>query len=251
VPSDGTTYPTQIPPPIQGSFRASFPRGRRRGREMPANRRFLTVPLKYTPPITSPTGSRKDRADLRTLHGHPLDEAASSLQKSIRRSQEEDALYWAAQLDTGGFPHYLWRRLYVIAAEDIGLEDPDAIVRVRAWHEAWRELTAKKGQEYNARLFMALAALYLARAPKSRLINDATIIWEEIATADLAYRREPPDHALDMHTKRGRQMGRSYEQFFDESSRLINPDGTDVTRRGDDYERRVLEMWHPDHKGDR
>jgi replication-associated recombination protein RarA len=34
-----------------------------------------------------------------TLHDHPFDEFSSALQKSIRRSRGDDALYWAAQLD--------------------------------------------------------------------------------------------------------------------------------------------------------
>src|SRR4051794_36627948 len=97
-----------------------------------------------------------------TLHGHPFDEAASALQKSIRRSQEDDALYWAASLDLAGYPHSVWRRLYVIASEDVGMADPDAIVRVRALHEGWKELRAKK-QPNNERLFMAQAVMVLAR----------------------------------------------------------------------------------------
>ena len=67
--------------------------------------------------------------------------------------------------------------------------------------------------------------------------------WEEIGSDDLAYRRETPDEALDGHTQRGRQMGRGAKHFFEKAARLVNPDGEDVSRRGDDYERRMLEMW--------
>ena len=185
-----------------------------------------------------------------TPHGHDFGEAASALQKSIRRSLDDEAVYWAAQLDLGGYPHYVWRRLYVIASEDIGMAEPEAIVQVRALHSAWRELKEndKKGsQQANMRLFMAQAVMVLARARKSRLINDATQHWND--GEDHHFRREVPDYALDMHTKRGRQLGRGLKHFFDESSRLVDPGtGEDVTRRDDEYERRVLERYHPDHE---
>jgi replication-associated recombination protein RarA len=47
-----------------------------------------------------------------TPNGHLCGEAASALQKSIRRGKERDALYWASELDLAGFGNYIWKRRY-------------------------------------------------------------------------------------------------------------------------------------------
>jgi hypothetical protein len=47
-------------------------------------------------------------------NGYPFDEVASALRKSIRRGLEEDAMFWAVEMETR-FPDYLWKRLQVIS----------------------------------------------------------------------------------------------------------------------------------------
>ena len=70
-----------------------------------------------------------------TPGGHLAGEVASALQKSIRRGLERESLYWASELDLAGFPDYLWRRLRIIASEDVGLAAPEVAVQVRALSE--------------------------------------------------------------------------------------------------------------------
>src|SRR4051794_35785234 len=74
-----------------------------------------------------------------TPHGHQCGEVTSAMQKSIRRGMERDALYFAAELELAGFGNYVWKRLRIIASEDVGLADPGACLVVRALYENWLE----------------------------------------------------------------------------------------------------------------
>jgi hypothetical protein len=53
------------------------------------------------------------------------------MQKCIRRGFEEEAQFWATELDLAGYGAYVWKRLRIIASEDIGLADPSLCVQVR------------------------------------------------------------------------------------------------------------------------
>jgi replication-associated recombination protein RarA len=157
-----------------------------------------------------------------TPGGHRSDEAASALQKAIRRGEERNALYWASELDLAGYANYVWKRLRIIASEDVGLADPLAAVQVRSLYENWRDAIkdarARSGEHGPHRLFLVHAVLVLARAPKSRIVDHATMIQYRGQRPAL----EVPDHALDRHTARGRSLGRGREHFFDEGARLEN-----------------------------
>ncbi|HVB92277.1 MAG TPA: replication-associated recombination protein A [Acidimicrobiales bacterium] len=90
----------------------------------------------------------------------------SALIKSIRGSDPDAGLYWAARMmEAGEDPRYLARRLVVLASEDIGLADPQALLVAEA---------AARAVEYvglpEAALNLAQAVIYLARAPKSNAV---------------------------------------------------------------------------------
>ena len=72
---------------------------------------------------------------LLTKNEYELDEVVSVLQKSIRRGLEEESLYWALELSESGYGQYLWRRLCVIASEDIGLVEPVVSVIINSLAE--------------------------------------------------------------------------------------------------------------------
>ena len=95
------------------------------------NQPVMSAARKYPSPISSSPGSRKD---LSTRHGHRLDEAVSSLQKSIRRGLVDDAAYWACELMEGYYA-YLWRRLKVILSEDIGIAEPHLPATIHALYQ--------------------------------------------------------------------------------------------------------------------
>jgi putative ATPase len=87
----------------------------------------------------------------------------SALIKSIRGSQVDAALYWLARLLTAGEdPRLIMRRLFILASEDVGLADPQALVQVAAAAQAltWVGLP-------EAEYHLAQATIYLALAPKS------------------------------------------------------------------------------------
>jgi replication-associated recombination protein RarA len=131
-------------------------------------------------------------------------------------------LYWASELDLAGYANYVWKRLRIIASEDVGLADPHAAVVVRTLYENWREfvreIRARSGEHGPHRLFLVHAVLYLARAKKSRIVDHATMVMYRGTRPEL----EIPDHALDRHTKRGRRLGRGHAHFFDVAAQLEN-----------------------------
>jgi len=105
----------------------------------------------------------------------------SAFIKSIRGSDPDAALFWLARmLEAGEDPRYIARRMVVHASEDIGLADPRALLVAVA---------AAQAVEYvglpEARLNLAEAAIYLARAPKSNSVLVALgRAQEDAASAD-------------------------------------------------------------------
>lgn len=101
----------------------------------------------------------------------------SCLQKSIRGSDPDAAVFYLARLLEAGELLAVCRRLQVIASEDVGLAYPMAAVIVRACVESARELGMPE-----ARLTLANAAIMLATSPKSNSAHNAVIA----ATADVS-----------------------------------------------------------------
>lgn len=91
---------------------------------------------------------------------------ASALIKSLRNSDVNAALYWLARMIEGGAdPIFIARRLCILASEDIGLADPQALVQAAAAAEITKLIGLPEA------LFpLAQATIYLARAPKSNAV---------------------------------------------------------------------------------
>ena len=122
----------------------------------------------------------------------------SALQKSIRGSDENAALHYAARLMEAGDIISLSRRLLVIAAEDIGLAYPQAIPIVKACVDSAMQLGLPE-----ARIPLADAVILLATAPKSNsgivAIDNA---MEDIRKGDAG---EIPAYLQDGSLRRSRQ----------------------------------------------
>lgn len=90
----------------------------------------------------------------------------SALIKSVRNSDVNGALYWLARMIEGGAdPIFIVRRLCILASEDIGLADPQAMVQAAAAAEIVQLIGMPEG------LFpLTQATIYLARAPKSNAV---------------------------------------------------------------------------------
>jgi len=163
--------------------------------------------------------ARERFGDLRTPGGYRCDEVTSALQKELRRGNEREALFWATELSLAGYTNYVWKRLRIIASEDVGLGEPQMAVLVRCLFENWQEQKkADKGSERHANLFLVHAVLALARAPKSRLVDHAYVV----AMGERP-RLEIPDYALDMHTRAGRKQGRGVRQFYEHGAQVAPP----------------------------
>jgi putative ATPase len=125
----------------------------------------------------------------------------SALIKSVRGSDADAALYWMARMIEGGEdPRFLARRMVILASEDIGLADPQALLVAEA---------AARAVEYvglpEAALNLAEAVLYLAGAPKS----NAVLVALGRAQADVrsGVVQEVPTHLRDAHYKGAASLG--------------------------------------------
>ncbi|WP_422459058.1 replication-associated recombination protein A [Endozoicomonas sp. ALB115] len=121
--------------------------------------------------ILADTGRRFDKG------GDAFYDTISAFHKSVRGSNPDAALYWAARIvDGGGDPLYVIRRLVAIASEDIGNADPRALeIVINAW-QAFERLGAPEGL-----LAMAHATVYCACAPKSNAVYKAwKAAWDDV-----------------------------------------------------------------------
>ena len=126
---------------------------------------------------------------------------ASALIKSLRNSDVNAALYWLARLIEGGAdPVFIARRLCILASEDIGLADPQAMVQAAAASEITRLIGLPE-----ALYPLSQATIYLARAPKSNAVKRAY----QAALADaMETAREPvPLHLRNAITPLMKRIG--------------------------------------------
>ncbi len=140
---------------------------------------------------------------------------ASAYQKSMRGSDADAAIYWLAKMIAGGEdPRFIARRLMVCAAEDVGNADPQAfMLAVNAFHAS--EILGFP----EARIPLAQATIYVAKAPKS----NQTICAIDEALSDIlrnGKNYEVPKHLRDAHYKSAKNYGFGEGYIYSHS----NPD---------------------------
>jgi putative ATPase len=107
--------------------------------------------------------SIQQRAVLYDKEGDAHFDTISAFIKSVRGSDPDAALYWLAKMVYAGEdPRFILRRLLILASEDVGLADPQALGVVAAAAQAYDYVGLPEG-----RYHLAQATLYLATAPKS------------------------------------------------------------------------------------
>lgn len=150
----------------------------------------------------------------------------SAFIKSLRGSDPDAALYWLARMiEAGEDPLFIVRRMVILASEDIGLADPQAMVVATACQQAVHFIGMPEG-------FYPLAetAIYLALAPKS---NDVGSAYKR-ALADVeATRNDPvPLHLRNAVTGLMRQLGygRDYKYAHNYEGNIA-PDQTYLPER--------------------
>jgi len=97
------------------------------------------------------------------LKGEEFYNTISALHKSMRGSDPDASLYWLGRmLEAGQDPLYIARRLVRFASEDVGLEDPQALILAMSAFNACQVVGMPECE-----LALAQTAVYLAKAPKS------------------------------------------------------------------------------------
>ena len=144
----------------------------------------------------------------------------SAFIKSVRGSSPDGALYWLARMiESGEDPLFITRRLVILAAEDIGLAQPEALGVAMAAQQAVHFLGMPE-----ARIPLAEATVYLATAPKS---NSAYMALEQ-ALSDVRERSgEPvPLHLRNAVTGLMRNMGygKDYQYAHDHPGHFVEQD---------------------------
>ncbi|MBN1247633.1 MAG: AAA family ATPase [Anaerolineae bacterium] len=118
---------------------------------------------------------------------------ASAFIKSVRGSDPDAALYYLAKMVLAGEdPRFIFRRLIILAAEDIGLASPMAISVVMGCAQAYEWVGMPEGQYH-----LAEATLYLATAPKS---NSTGAYWQARSHIEAEGYRPPPLYIRDQNT---------------------------------------------------
>jgi replication-associated recombination protein RarA len=173
---------------------------------------------------------------VRTAHDFPADEVISALQKEIRRGNTENAALLAYEMliTSPELEEYLWGRLQVISVEDIGYGNLNAPILIETLFQMHSRLPRPRGDRY---LFAIHAVRVLCGSQKERGSDDL-LNWITRASQNEGLRPTIPDYAIDMHTRRGQEMGRDYAHFLNEASKVA-PELPDADKT---YKERLLKL---------
>lgn len=135
----------------------------------------------------------------------------SAFIKSVRGSDPNAAVYWLARLIAGGEdPAFIARRLVILAAEDIGLANPNALLLANATFDALQKIGWPEG-----RIILSECAVYLATSPKSNsaymAINEALEYVEESGNLPV------PLHLRNAPTKLMKDLGYGADYHYPHS----------------------------------
>ncbi len=144
-------------------------------------------------------------------------DVVSALIKSLRASDPDAAIYYAARmLEAGEDPRFVARRLVIFASEDVGNAEPAALPLAIAAYQAVERIGLPE-----ARINLAQAVTFLACAPKSnasyRAIEEALAAAQEFGSVPI------PLHLRNAPTglMRGLGHGRDYRYPHDEPGRFV------------------------------
>jgi putative ATPase len=128
-------------------------------------------------------------------------DVVSAYIKSVRGSDVDAALYWLhLMLEGGEDPEFIARRLIILASEDIGLADPNALLQATAASQALAYVGLPE-----AAFHLSQATIYLSVAPKSNAVTQAMAAARE-AVAD-GPNPVVPDHLRDSHYAGAKRIG--------------------------------------------
>ncbi|MEM6837097.1 MAG: AAA family ATPase [Cyanobacteria bacterium P01_C01_bin.120] len=148
--------------------------------------------------------SIQQRAVLYDKEGDAHFDTISAFIKSVRGSDPDAALYWLARMIYAGEdPRYIFRRLVILASEDVGLADPQAVTVALSCAEAFDRVGMPEG-----RYPLAQATLYLATAAKS---NSVMAFFDALSAVEKEQQQDVPNPLRDPNRdKTGFGHGKGY-----------------------------------------
>jgi putative ATPase len=154
-------------------------------------------------------------------------DAASALIKSMRGSDPDAAVYWVARmLEAGEDPRFIARRIAILASEDIGNADPNAIVVAAAAFDIVEKIGMPEAQ-----LTLGQAAIYMATAPKSNA--SAMAIWAAMKDVREGRTLPVPRHLKDTHYQGAKRLGHGegYQYAHDHAGGYVAQDYLGVEKQ--------------------
>lgn len=132
----------------------------------------------------------------------------SAFIKSVRGSDPDAAIYWLARMVAGGEdPKFIARRLVILASEDIGLANPNALLLANATFDALQKIGWPEG-----RIILAECTIYLATSPKS---NSAYLsIDNALETVRKTGDLPVPLHLRNAPTSLMKEMGYGHDYMY-------------------------------------
>ncbi len=132
----------------------------------------------------------------------------SAFIKSMRGSDPDAAVYWLARMIAGGEdPEFIARRMVILAAEDIGLANPNALLLANTTFEVIRKIGMPEG-----RIPLAECAVYLATSPKGNSAYMA--IDRALATVRSTGDLPVPLHLRNAPTSLMKEMGYGHDYKY-------------------------------------
>lgn len=173
----------------------------REGRKAPQAQREDAAPEPITIELRDVQAASPSRLLPYDKRGDTHYDVASAFIKSMRGSDPDAAVYWLARMIHGGEdPKFIARRMLILASEDVGNADPQALLIAEAAFKAAESIGWPE-----ARINLAQAAVYLALAPKSNasyMAIDAAL--NEVRTGPA---RAVPNHLRDRHRPGAKDYG--------------------------------------------
>lgn len=175
----------------------------------------------------------------------------SAFIKSLRGSDPNGAVYWMARMLAGGEdPLFIARRMVILAAEDIGLANPNALLLAQSTFDAVHKIGMPE-----ARIILSECAVYLATCAKSNsayMAIDAAMALVgkgDNAPVPLHLRNAPTKLMKDLGYHEGYRYAHDYEGNFTDQEFL--PEGLSGTRfyepgnnaRENEIRARMDRMW--------
>lgn len=145
----------------------------------------------------------------------------SAFIKSVRGSDPDAALYYLAiMIEAGEDARFIFRRLLILAVEDIGLAAPDAISVVQSCAEAFERIGFPEGN-----LLLSHATLFLAGLPKSNSVLSINNALQSVRMGNIF---PIPKHLQDAHYMGAKDLGRGvgYQYPHDYEDHFIKQDYT-------------------------